>query len=72
MFAQADLASFETVTHNLGTYPVKVKVLMRAVDGNNQRFVFEAAGNQQTSDYSCTWHLLALLPFCLCLLCMGV
>lgn len=60
MFAQGDLASYESVTHNLGTYPVKIKVLMRAVDGNNQRFVFEAAGNQQTNDYSCKWQSRAL------------
>jgi hypothetical protein len=77
MAAQSGIASFETIPHGLGAYPAKVKVLVRAVDGNNQRYVFEGAGAAQTSDYysASTSSLpspLFVLCCCMCHHCVGV
>lgn len=50
MSANQGSASWRRVYHALGTLPARVKVLVRAPDGNNAGFVFEAAGNSQFGD----------------------
>ena len=60
--AQRDLASFQRVAHGLGGVPARVKVLTRATEGDNERFVFEGAGTSQTDDNQRTYHWLSLLP----------
>ena len=48
--SQQGSSSFKKVTHALGGYPSRVKVLVRAVDGNNLGYVFEGIGAAQTDD----------------------
>jgi hypothetical protein len=48
--SQAGTASFTEVVHNLGDYPSLVKVLVRAVDGANEGFIFEGLGAAQNDD----------------------
>jgi len=50
MSSQAGVNSFRELSHNLGQYPAQVKVLVRAVDGNNLGFIFEGMGNAQSDD----------------------
>lgn len=50
MNSQAGTASFQEVVHNLGDYPSQVKVLVRAVDGPNEGFIFEGMGAAQNDD----------------------
>jgi len=50
MSSQAGNASFMEVVHNLGDYPSLVKVLVRAVDGVNEGFIFEGLGAAQNDD----------------------
>ena len=50
MSSQAGANSYRELTHNLNQYPAHVKVLTRAVDGNNNGYIFEAMGGAQTDD----------------------
>jgi len=50
MSSQAGDDSYKEVTHNLGVYPTRVKVLVRAIDGNNDSFIFEGVGSAQQDD----------------------
>jgi hypothetical protein len=50
MSSQAGNASYKELTHNLNQYPTHVKVLTKAIDGNNQGFIFEGMGAAQSDD----------------------
>jgi len=50
MKSQAGQNSFTEITHNLGEYPRQVKVLIKAIDGANEGFIFEGIGMAQASD----------------------
>jgi len=50
MKSQAGTASFREITHGLGVYPSKVKVLVKAIDGHNKGFIFEGVGATQHDD----------------------
>jgi hypothetical protein len=50
MSAQQGVNSYRQYDHNLGQYPAHVKVLTRAVDGNNNGFIFEATGGNGGDD----------------------
>ncbi|RKZ41692.1 MAG: hypothetical protein DRQ49_04220 [Gammaproteobacteria bacterium] len=50
MKSQAGTASFKELTHGLGVYPSLVKVLVKAVDGENNGFIFEGMGSAQNDD----------------------
>jgi hypothetical protein len=50
MRSQAGNDSFRRVFHNFGDYPRRVKVLIRAIDGPNQGFIFEGQGMAQSDD----------------------
>ena len=50
MKSQAGPDSFTEISHNLGTYPSKVKVLIKAIDGNNEGYIFEGMGMAQADD----------------------
>jgi hypothetical protein len=50
MKSQAGTASFKEITHGLGVYPSKVKVLVKAIDGENNGFIFEGMGSAQNDD----------------------
>jgi hypothetical protein len=52
MSSQAGTASFKELRHGLGVYPSKVKVLVRAIDGENNGFIFEGMGSAQNDDDS--------------------
>ncbi len=42
--------SFKELRHGLGVYPSKVKVLVKAIDGQNKGFIFEGMGAAQHDD----------------------
>lgn len=48
--------SYEEVMHSLGEYPSQVKVLTRAIGGNNAGFIFEGMGAAQNDDDTPTKH----------------
>lgn len=50
MKSQAGTASFKELTHGLGVYPSRVKVLVKAIDGPNEGFIFEGTGSAQNDD----------------------
>ncbi len=50
MSSQVGAASFKEFTHGLGAYPSRVKVLVQAIDGNNNGFIFEGMGAAQSND----------------------
>jgi len=50
MKSQAGQNSYTEVTHNLGEYPRQVKVLIKAIDGANEGFIFEGSSMAQTDD----------------------
>ena len=50
MKSQAGTASFKELTHGLGVYPSVVKVLVKAVSGENKGFIFEGMGSAQNDD----------------------
>jgi len=50
MKSQAGTASFKELRHGLGVYPSKVKVLVKAIDGENKGFIFEGMGSAQHDD----------------------
>ncbi len=50
MESQAGVNSFKEITHDLGVYPSHVKVLVKAIDGNNSGFIFEGTGSQGEND----------------------
>jgi hypothetical protein len=50
MSSQAGANSFKQLNHNLNQYPAYVKVLVRAVDGNNLGYIFEGMGAAQNDD----------------------
>ncbi len=50
MSSQAGEASFKEIEHGLGVYPSRLKVLVKAIDGANNGFIFEASGTAQTDD----------------------
>lgn len=52
MSSQNGNDSYQEVMHALGEYPSEVKVLTRAVDGNNAGFIFEGVGSAQADDTS--------------------
>ncbi|XP_065837147.1 uncharacterized protein [Oscarella lobularis] len=55
MSSQSGVASFTELNHNLGTLPLKVTVLSRALVPNNAGFIFEgvgaATGEDEAADY---------------------
>jgi hypothetical protein len=52
MQSQVGADSFKEIEHNLGDYPSTVKVLVRAIDGDNNGFIFEGMGSAQNDDDS--------------------
>lgn len=50
MSSQAGINSYVEILHDLGAYPSRVKVLLRAIDGNNKGFIFEGSGSAQNDD----------------------
>lgn len=50
MSSQAGTNSYQEITHNLGVYPSRVKVLVKAIDGPNEGFIFEGSGVQHADD----------------------
>ena len=50
MQSQAGTDSYQEVEHNLGDYPRAIKVLVKAVDGPNEGFIFEGSGVQHQDD----------------------
>jgi len=50
MSSQAGAASFQQLQHNLGAIPEYMRVLTRAVDGDNRGFMFPAVGMAQSDD----------------------
>nr|VFJ57036.1 MAG: Collagen triple helix repeat-containing protein [Candidatus Kentron sp. FW] len=44
MQSQQGTNSFKEISHNLGVYPSRVKVLVKAIDGANNGFIFEGLG----------------------------
>lgn len=50
MKSQAGTNSFKQLTHGLGVYPSRVKVLVKAIDGENEGFIFEGTGAAQNDD----------------------
>nr|VFK69963.1 MAG: Collagen triple helix repeat-containing protein [Candidatus Kentron sp. TUN] len=50
MQSQQGTNSFKQVSHNLGVYPSRVKVLVKAIDGANNGFIFEGSGSAQSDD----------------------
>ncbi|MEM7373754.1 MAG: hypothetical protein AAF587_34345 [Bacteroidota bacterium] len=50
MSSQDGVNSYKEITHALGDYPSNVKVLTRAVSGNNDGFIFEGVGSAQGDD----------------------
>ena len=50
MKSQAGVNSYKEISHNLGVYPKRVKVLVKAIDGPNQGFIFEGIGSAQEDD----------------------
>ena len=50
MQSQQGTNSYKQVTHNLGVYPSRVKVLVKAIDGANKGFIFEGSGSAQNDD----------------------
>jgi len=54
MSSQAGANSYQEIVHGLGSYPTEVKVLVRAVDGNNLGFIFEGMGAAQSDDDAIT------------------
>jgi hypothetical protein len=50
MSSQAGTNSYKEITHDLGDYPSRVKVLVRAIDGANEGFIFEGSGVQHQDD----------------------
>nr|VFK57426.1 MAG: hypothetical protein BECKTUN1418F_GA0071002_111511 [Candidatus Kentron sp. TUN] len=52
MQSQQGTNSFKQVSHNLGVYPSRVKVLVKAIDGANNGFIFEGSGSAQSDDDS--------------------
>jgi len=50
MKSQAGVNSYKEISHNLGVYPKRVKVLVKAIDGANQGFIFEGTGSAQKDD----------------------
>lgn len=44
MQSQQGTDSYKEVTHGLGQYPSRVKVLVKAIDGANEGFIFEGIG----------------------------
>ncbi|XP_070538093.1 uncharacterized protein [Ptychodera flava] len=55
LHSQAGASSFMTVHHNLGELPVRVKVLVRALGGPNDGYMFEGVGaTSADDDYAAT------------------
>jgi hypothetical protein len=50
MSSQAGVKSYKEITHDLGDYPSRVKVLVKAIDGANEGFIFEGSGVQHEDD----------------------
>lgn len=50
MQSQQGTDSYKEVTHDLGQYPSRVKVLVKAIDGANEGFIFEAIGVASKDD----------------------
>lgn len=50
MSAQSGTDSYKEMSHGLGVIPGEVRVLTRAIDGNNKGFVFEGMGHAQSDD----------------------
>jgi len=50
MSAQNGTDSFREVSHGLQATPAEVRVLTRAIDGNNKGYIFEAMGMAQSDD----------------------
>jgi hypothetical protein len=50
MSSQAGVNSYRELNHNLGQYPAHIKVLTRAIDGNNNGFIFEGMGSAMHDD----------------------
>ena len=50
MQSQAGKASFKEYNHSLNGYPAVCRVLSKAVDGNNNDFIFEAVGYPTSDD----------------------
>lgn len=50
MSSQAGTNSYQEVAHNLGFYPSRVTVQVRAIDGPNAGFIFEGMGAAQSDD----------------------
>jgi hypothetical protein len=50
MKSQDGANSFKELRHGLGVYPSKVKVLVKAIDGANNGFIFEGTGAAQNDD----------------------
>ncbi len=50
MKSQDGANSFKEITHDLGVYPSQVKVLVKAIDGENKGFIFEGMGSAQHDD----------------------
>ena len=42
--AQSNTGSYRAVTHGIGELPLLVRVLVKAVDGPNKDFIFQATG----------------------------
>lgn len=50
MQSQQGVNSYKEISHDLGDYPSRVKVLVKAVDGANEGFIFEGIGSAQADD----------------------
>ncbi|MEZ4848726.1 MAG: hypothetical protein R3B93_08935 [Bacteroidia bacterium] len=50
MSSQAGANSYKELSHNLGEYPTRVKVLVKAIGGDNDGFIFEGTGSVQADD----------------------
>ena len=50
MESQQGANSYKEIDHNLGEYPSRVKVLVKAIDGANEGFIFEGSGTAQADD----------------------
>lgn len=50
MSSQAGTDSFKELSHALGQYPMQVKVMAMAVDGDNEGYIFEGVGGAQSDD----------------------
>lgn len=50
MKSQSGTDAYKEIFHNLESYPSQVKVLVKAIDGNNAGFIFEGLGSAQNDD----------------------